>query len=170
MLPLLVLGLLLGRPAAASPAPEPPARARVLFFIAHDCPIANGYAPEIQRIAAHYGPRGVRCVLVFAEAGLSPAAAHGYAAAYGYHLPSRLDPRLTLAHRLGVTVTPEAVVLASDGRRLYRGRIDDKYVSLGQPRFHIVRHDLRDALDAVVQGRPVPAPETRAIGCFIPQN
>ena len=67
-----------------------------------------------------------------------------------------------------MTVTPEAVVLAPGGQGLYRGRIDDKYVSLGQPRFHINRHDLRDALDAVVQGRPVPTPNTRAIGCFIP--
>ena len=157
-----------GCPSIAAAQPERPARARVLFFIAHDCPIANGYAPEIQRIAAQYGPRGLRCALVYAEPGLSARAASRHAAAYGYHLPITLDPRLTLAHRLGVTVTPEVVVLAPNGQRLYRGRIDDKYVTLGQPRFRVDRHDLRDALDAVAQGRPVPTPITGAVGCFLP--
>ena len=28
-------------------------------------------------------------------------------------------------------------------------------------------HDLTDALDAVVSGKPVARPETEAIGCFI---
>ncbi len=162
---LVALSLALGRPMAAAPAP--PSRAKALFFIAHDCPIANGYAPEIRRNAAQYGPRGVRCVLVYAEAGLTPAAARRHAAAYGYHLPTMLDPRLTLAHRMGATVTPEAVVVGPTGRVLYRGRIDDKYVTLGQPRYRVTRHDLRDALDAVVQGRPVAVATTPAIGCAI---
>ena len=59
-------------------------------------------------------------------------------------------------------------MLAPDGQVLYRGRIDDKYVTLGQPRFRVDRHDLRDALDAVVRGGPSPRRTRAAIGCFIP--
>ena len=33
---------------------EPRGVANVLFFIATDCPVSNGYAPEIQRICAAY--------------------------------------------------------------------------------------------------------------------
>ena len=29
---------------------EPAGRASVVFFVARDCPVSNGYAPEIQRV------------------------------------------------------------------------------------------------------------------------
>ena len=179
MLLLIGLGAALCRPAAAAVSlpdlrgvvravPAPQARATVLFFIAHDCPIANGYAPEIQRIAARYAPRGVACLLVYVEPDLTAAGARKHCAAYGYRVPALRDLRHALVRMTGATVTPEAVVLAPDGHALYRGRIDDKYVSLGQPRYRVSRHDLRDALDAIVQHRPVPHPATTALGCFIP--
>ena len=49
----------------------------------------------------------------------------------------------------------------------YRGRIDNQYAALGKPRRVVTVHDLRDALDAVLAGRPVANPETEAFGCFI---
>ena len=43
------------------------ARARVLFFLAHDCPIANSYAPEIRRICGDYASERVECVLIYVD-------------------------------------------------------------------------------------------------------
>ena len=174
----LALGGSLCKPVAAASLPDlhgvlravpaAQARATVLLFIAHDCPIANGYAPEIQRLATRYGARSITFYLVYVESDLSVTGARQHEAAYGYHIPALRDTRHILVRMTGATVTPEAVVLAPHGHVLYRGRIDDKYVTLGQPRFHIDRHDLRDALDAVIQGRPVPTPNPPAVGCFIP--
>jgi len=67
----------------------------------------------------------------------------------------------------GATVTPEAVVIGSDGKIAYRGRIDNKYVTWGTSRPEATERDLRSALDAIVQGRPAPVARTKAIGCFI---
>jgi hypothetical protein len=53
------------------------------------------------------------------------------------------------------------------GRVVYRGRIDDRYVDLGLERPAATTHDLADALAAVVAGKPVPHPNTQAVGCFI---
>ena len=142
-------------------------RAVVLLFIARDCPISNTYAPEVQRIVRRYAARRVAFRLVYADPGLSRADAAKHAREYGYTCPILMDPAHRWARRVGATVTPEAAVLAPDGRLLYRGRIDDKYVSWGKARFRTGKHDLRDALDAVLAGRPVPAPRTTAIGCFI---
>ena len=36
------------------------ARAVVLFFVTTDCPLSNGYAPEMNRIEQAYAPRSVR--------------------------------------------------------------------------------------------------------------
>ncbi|MEC7776571.1 MAG: hypothetical protein VYC32_10785, partial [Planctomycetota bacterium] len=63
---------------------------------------------------------------------------------------------------------PEAFVIGKPGI-LYRGRIDDLYADLGQKRRQARNRDLRDALDAVLSGKAVKNPTTRAVGCYIPE-
>jgi hypothetical protein len=51
---------------------------------------------------------------------------------------------------------------------VYLGRIDNRYVGFGKRREQVTAHDLRDALEAVLAGRPVPRRRTEAVGCDIP--
>ena len=53
--------------AAHRPLADAGQAATVLFFVMHDCPIANAYAPEISRIAEEYRKRGVRSYVVYGE-------------------------------------------------------------------------------------------------------
>jgi hypothetical protein len=145
-------------------------KAAVIFFIAVECPISNGYAPEINHICKEYEAKGVAFYLAYPDADLTAANAKKHSADYGFTCPALLDGKCELAHRLGATVTPEAVVVDRDGRIAYRGRIDDLYVALGKRRFEATTHDLRTALDAVVAGKPVPTPRTPAVGCAIAEN
>lgn len=148
--------------------PDAGAKATVLLFVAHDCPIANGYAPEIQRVAASFRPQGISFDLVYVEQDLSAAAARAHERQYGYSLPAVRDRRHALVNLTGATVTPEAVVLLRTGKVAYRGRIDNKYPALGQQRTIVTQHDLRAVLAAIVAGRPVPETAAPAVGCFIP--
>jgi len=52
---------------------------------------------------------------------------------------------------------------------VYRGRIDDQFAGLGKRRTVVTSHDLRDALEATLVGKPVPQPRTEAVGCPIPK-
>ena len=97
-----------------------------------------------------------------------PRRPRAHASEFGYPCPALLDPEHHLVKHAGATVTPEAAVFGPDGTRRYRGRIDDRYPSLGRPREQVTRRDLRSALDALLSGRPIPAPTTKAVGCFIP--
>jgi hypothetical protein len=142
-------------------------RAVVLLFIARDCPISNAYAPEIKRIIARYSPQRIAFQLVYPDPDTTLVAAKRHAQEYGYSCPVILDPKHRLVRKAGATVTPEAAVFAPDGKLLYRGRIDDLYVTFGQRRFAATKHNLRDVLEAVVRGRRVATPRTTAIGCFI---
>lgn len=142
-------------------------KAGVLLFIARDCPISNAYAPEIKRILTAYAPQKIAFELVYPDPGTTSAAAHQHAKDYGYTCPIVLDPTHRLAKKYGATVTPEAVVLSPQGKILYRGRIDDLFVTFGQRRFQVTKHDLRQALEAVLRGKPIATPRTTAIGCFI---
>jgi hypothetical protein len=153
---------------AQTPLTPPAGGASVVFFINVDCPVSNRYAPEIARIAADYRDKPVRAYLVYADAKLEPARAREHLAAFhaGASVPAIIDSAWTLTSAAGVNVTPSAAVYTSSGR-VYRGRIDDWYVRLGQNRREAVQRDVRLTLDAVLAGRPVPVAETTAVGCYI---
>ena len=142
-------------------------RALVLFFIAHDCPMSNGYAPEIARICQEFTPRGAAFRVVYAERDLAPADAVRHAREFAFPCPAILDRDLRLASRAGATMTPEAAVLSPDGAVLYLGRIDDLYADYGKKRAQPEHRDLREAIGAVLAGRAVPQARTPGLGCQI---
>ena len=89
--------------------------------------------------------------------------------AYRYAgVAAAVDGDRAIARAAGASVTPEAVVVDRAGAVRYRGRIDNLYVDLGRRRHAATVHDLRDAIDAVLAGRPVATPRTEALGCYIP--
>ena len=147
---------------------QPAGKANVLLFIQTDCPISNSYAPEIQRICKAYESRGVGCSLAYEDVRVEAPAVRKHLKDFSYSaIPATIDSSRALADRAKATITPAAVVVDASGAVRYRGRIDNFYASLGKPRQHVTEHDLVDALDAILAGKPVPKPETEALGCFI---
>lgn len=147
---------------------RPAERANVLFFVMTDCPISNAYAPEIQRTCREYRARGVDCALIYEDAGIAVEQVRAHLREYAYEdIPAAIDARRDVASAAGASITPTAVLVDSAGRIRYRGRIDNLYAALGRTRRQVTKHYLRSAVDAVLADRPVPIPETPAIGCHI---
>lgn len=142
-------------------------KATVVIFTLTDCPIANAFAPEINRLVADYSAKGVGVYLAHVDRDLTAADARKHALDYGFRCPVLLDTRHALVKSLGATKTPQAFLMGPDGTTLYRGRINNLYADYGARRQIVTQHDLRDALDAVLAGKPVPQPVTEAIGCHI---
>lgn len=145
-------------------------QAVVLVFWMQDCPIANAYAPEINRLAKEYTGRGVRWFVVQVDRQLTAEAARRHAHEYELTCPVILDHEQRLVREAGATRTPEVAVYSSDRALLYRGRIDDRYVDFGQRRAEPTTHDLREALEDILAGRAVAKPRTEPIGCDIPKE
>ena len=146
----------------------PAGAANLLVFVASDCPISNGYAPEIQRICRDYRAKGVACSLVYEDMSIDAARVRAHRNEFSYtDMPAVIDGDGAIAKRAGATVTPQAVIVGSAGTVKYRGRIDNQYAALGKPRRVVTVRDVRDSLDAILAGRPVPHPDTEAFGCFI---
>ena len=141
-------------------------RLTVYVFTTTDCPISNRYAPEIQRLAAKFDGRA-RFVLVYPVRSDSPELIREHVKKFAYSIETTRDIDQKLVKQTGVTVTPEVAVMRGT-QLLYRGRIDDRYVELGRERPKATQHDLENALDAVIAGKPVVQRETQAIGCFLP--
>lgn len=138
----------------------------VLIFIERECPIANSYAPEINRIVRDYSSFAFYLIQVDPDLTLSDARKH--ATEYALQAPVVIDRRHNLAKLAGAQVTPEAAVFSSSGSLLYLGRIDDKFAGFGKSRVEATQRDLRGALTAIASSQPVPVARTKAIGCYIP--
>ena len=151
----------------------PGTRCVAAIFVATDCPISNRYLPLLARLSHQFAPRGVRLWLVYPNPGDTRAAVRNHLSQYpdAATLPQLIapDPRF-LAHA-HVHVTPEAAVFHSDAIMtepvLWHGRIDDRYLTFGTQRPAATRHDLADALNAALTGRPPAAPAAPAVGCAI---
>jgi thiol-disulfide isomerase/thioredoxin len=143
-------------------------KATVFIFLATDCPNSNAYAPEMARLSQEYGSRGVAFYGVYSDPAETPAGVRKHDVDYGIRFPSLMDSRQILARETGALGTPESVILSPSGKVLYRGRIDDRYAAYGKTRLHVDQHDLRDALDEVLAGKPVVHPYEPSLGCAIP--
>ena len=155
--------------ASRAPLTVTNAAASVLLFITHDCPIANGYAPEYRRLRAEYGTNQVSFTLVYVDPDATATQLRQHRSDYGLTgIPGIHDRRHELVAAVKAEMTPEAVVLQSDGSVAYQGRVDNLYADYGKRRRRATSRDLRDALDAVLAGKPVPRPRTEPIGCYIP--
>lgn len=145
----------------------PGTKAIVYIFTSTECPVSNRYAPEIRRLGQTFASRGVLFRLVYPSRFETEAAVRAHMAAFAHGaLEAVRDPTLALVGFTGATITPEVAVIV-DGKVVYRGRIDDRFVELGVERPKPTVHDLADALTSVFDGRPISRPTTQAVGCYI---
>ncbi len=137
-----------------------------LVFLSDTCPISNRYAPELNDFHAMAQEAGVAFYGVMSSLYMTRAEAEAFRDERGLSFPILLDPSGDLALRLRPSVTPEAFVITTDDRLAYRGRIDNRFASIGELRSQITSHDLHDAMLAVSStGGVMPDPSV-AIGCF----
>jgi peroxiredoxin len=142
-------------------------KAIALFFMMTDCPLANGYVPEMNRIAAGYARQGVAVYAVHSDPLVGDALVKKHAEEFGLTFPVLLDPKLVLARAAGATTVPEVAVFSPTGELRYLGRIDNRAEDITRRRTVPTEFEFRAALDAVVAGGIPKVARTRAIGCAI---
>ena len=137
-----------------------------LVFLDDTCPISNRYAPELNTFYAQAQEAGMEFYGAMSSPYITRADAETYRDERGLSFPILFDASGDLAARLKPAVTPEAFVIDQDDRVVYRGRIDNRYASIGQLRGQITSHDLRDAIAAVSGASGAMPDPSVAIGCF----
>ncbi len=142
-------------------------KAVVLLFVTTDCPLSNAYVPEFNRMEHDYARQGVVFYAIQGDATIPVEEVRRHVKEFGYGFPYLLDPQESLAAYSGATATPETAVISPIGKLLYLGRIDNRVEDYGKRRVQVTEFNLRDALDAIVSGKPVPNPRTKAFGCAI---
>ncbi len=140
--------------------------ATVVVFLSFDCPVSNSYATTLSDLHKKYADKGVGFLAVVPTDDDAAKVAKK-AAEYKLPFPVFSDKELRAAEAFKAIVTPEAFVLDHNLVLRYRGRIDNAYSARLKKNAQVTEHDLVAALEALVSGKAVPTPATRAIGCHI---
>jgi len=134
----------------------------VLIFVSTRCPVSNNYNERMQKLAEDYRAKGVHVVGINSNKEETPAEIKSHAAEKGLTFTVLKDGGARIADRLGAGRTPEAFFLDARNRLVYHGALDN-----AQNPAMVNTHHLRNALDAVLSGKPVERPEVKAFGCSI---
>lgn len=141
------------------------AKAVVLIFTCNHCPVAIANEDRIIELQKDYADKGVQVVAInvnnLPEDMLEPMKAR--AAEKKFNFPYLYDSTQKSARAYGAAVTPHVFVLNGERKIAYMGAIDDSAVEPDK----VSKRYLREALDAVLDGKEPPRPETKAAGCGI---
>ncbi len=150
------------------------AKVLVVIFTCNHCPTAQAYEDRLLRLQADFQDRDVAVVAISPNDPLAVRLDElGYTDASdsledmkirakdrGFTFPYLYDGDTQVTSRaLGVLATPHVFIFDAQRRLRYQGRIDDADISAVQS------HDARNAIEALLAGRPVPVETTRVFGC-----
>jgi peroxiredoxin len=138
-------------------------KAVAVVFVATKCPVSNAYNTRMAALGKEYAAKGIPLVGINSNKTEPAAEVKQHAEKHGFTFPVLKDEGNKVADAYGASHTPEVFVLDAKGNLIYHGRIDENQ---DDPK-NVKLPDLRNALDAVLAGKPVPTARTKAFGCSI---
>ena len=143
-------------------------KAVVVVFTCNHCPAAVKAEDRLVQLQRDYADKGVQLVAI------NPNEDKGHptdsfehmirrAAEKGFNFPYLRDETQKVARAYGAVRTPHVFLLDQKRKVAYRGRIDD---NINDPAA-VTRHDLREAIDEVLAGKPVSVSTTQSVGCSV---
>jgi thiol-disulfide isomerase/thioredoxin len=147
----------------------------VIAFICNHCPTSQLYETRIKQIAEDYKDKGVAVVAIepnnpdavllnemgYTDVGDSFEDMKTRAEYRHFNFPYLYDGETQkVSTDYGPTATPHIFIFDSDRKLRYEGRVDN---NMREPL--VTRHDAREALDALLAGKPVAVAKTPSVGC-----
>jgi peroxiredoxin len=134
----------------------------VLIFVSVQCPVSNAYNERMEKLAQDYKARGISVIGINANSTESSGDVKAHAASNNLTFVILKDKGNKIADALGAERTPEAYVLDTGNKIVYRGRIDN-----ARNASTVSASELREAMDAVIAGKAVAKSNVPAFGCSI---
>jgi peroxiredoxin len=139
-----------------------------VIFTCNHCPYARAWEDRLVQIQADYAGRGVQLIAINSnDASKYPDDSFEKmkerAEEKGFNFPYLHDEDQEVARAYGAERTPEVFLFDADGILRYHGTVDDNYEDPEAVR----EAYLRDAIEAVLEGREPATAETAPVGCTI---
>jgi len=149
-------------------ADEDGAKATLVYWTCNHCPYALAWHDRMLEVARDYAARDVRTLAINSNdaerypADSFEAMVQRVEKEGGWPHPYLHDAGQEVARDWGAEKTPHLFVLDSDLKLRYRGAPDSDYEDASQGAAWV-----REALDAVLDGREPERSETPAVGCTV---
>ena len=145
------------------------ARAFLVVFMCNHCPYVKHLRSQFAELAKEYQGRGAAVVGINSNdvdnyPDDSPEKMAEEIKLAGYTFPYLYDESQEVAKAYRAACTPDFFLFNRDHRLVYRGQFDDSRPGNGRP---VTGRDMRAALDATLEGRPVSGDQTPSVGCNI---
>lgn len=139
-----------------------------VIFMCNHCPYVQAVIDRLIAIQADYADRGVQLLGINAnDAEASPEdsfeAMQVWAKEKGLNFPYLYDESQQIALAYQAQCTPDIFVFDQERNLTYHGRIDDQWKEPDKA----TQPDLRNALEAILEGNPAPEPQIPSMGCSI---
>jgi len=138
----------------------------LVLFICNHCPWVKAWQTRIASVGNAALEQGIGVIAVnsndpsaLPEDGFEQMKAR--AREVGYRFPYVVDATSEVARAFGATRTPEAFLFDAAGKLVYHGAVDDN----ARDEKAVKNPWLRQAVEAVERGKPVPVAESKALGC-----
>lgn len=143
--------------------------ATIITFICNHCPYVKHINPELSRLAQDYAAHGVTLIAISANdveqyPDDSPEQMQKIAQEMNYCFPYLYDETQEVALAYQARCTPDFFVFDHDLKLVYRGQLDDSRPGNEIP---VTGQSIRNALQALIQKEPIPAPQKASVGCNI---
>ena len=143
--------------------------ATVIMFICNHCPFVKHINFELVKLGNDYKSKGIGFIAISSNdvAGYpqdGPEQMKLVASQLNYPFPYLYDATQDVAKAYEAACTPDFFIFDGDLSLVYRGQLDDSRPGNDQP---VTGADIRNALDHLVQGKPVPTDQKPSIGCSI---
>ncbi len=140
----------------------------LVIFSCNACPWVKNWEDRISEIGNAYQEKGVGVIVINAnDPSRVPEDSYDEmvkrAKDKGFAFPYVVDETSDIAREFGATRTPEVFLFDAEGSLVYHGAIDDNAADAKA----VEAHYLKEALNAIVAGKPVPMAETKALGCTV---
>jgi peroxiredoxin len=145
------------------------ADAWLVMFICNHCPFVKHVREELAKLGREYSPRNVGVFAINSNdfdrhPDDSPAKMQEEARRWGYSFPYLVDRDQSVAKAYRAACTPDFFVFDGDRKLVYRGQLDDSRPSNGKA---VTGRDVRAALGAILEAKPVSGEQLPSIGCNI---
>lgn len=144
-------------------------RGLLVLFICRHCPYVKHVEGGIAELARDYADRDLAIVAISANDPEAypedaPESLAEQARLAGFTFPYLFDATQEVARAYTAACTPDPFLFDAERRLVYRGQLDGSRPGNDLP---VTCEDIRRAIDAVLEGRPVPADQRPAVGCSI---
>jgi peroxiredoxin len=149
-------------------------QALLVMFICCHCPFVKHVEQELASLGRDYQAQPLQIIAISSNSLQThpqdgPEQLKAQALEQGFNFPYLFDADQSVAKAYRAACTPDFFLFAAEGGAgawslAYRGQLDDSRPGNGRP---VTGRDLRQAIDALLSGQPLPQEQKPSIGCNI---